>query len=320
VPPIINTNNTTVPATTSVVERSIFPRPTNENSIIAMISMGNSTKTLVVERCIRSIRTSGRFTGYILLLTDRWGGEHYNHTISSWDPNTIIMVARDDDLNPKGLAIVHRPMMIPKRFKTLLMDYLERDPRLDATTHYVLYLDIDNVIASPLRVFLDDYYFRLLVMRQQQQQQQHRTDTSFFFGYQDSGEQTTGFWHSGVAMHHRIHSVGCLNAWRHEMDTRRHGWDQPLLMRALENPNTNNCVVYELPNHNGQHFSLASRESITPKENMTTIVHITNSVRAKRLSKDRQAVFIRSALQLQDNETMVEGILWDEVLPVPHFR
>jgi hypothetical protein len=295
----------------NIVVESIFPRPTNENTIIAMISMFNSTKTLVVERCIRSIRKSGNFTGYILLLTDR--SEHYNYTLS-WDPKTLPMAARDEDLLPKGLTIVHRPMMIPKRFKTFLMNYLEMDPRLATTTQYILYMDIDNVIASPLQPFFDDYYS--LLMRQYSYG--NLTDTSFFFAYQDSGEQTTGFWHSGLAMHHRTYSVGCLHAWRYEMDTLRHGWDQPLLMRVLENMDRYKCVVYELPT-NG-HFSLASRESITPREKMTTIVHITNSVRAKRLSKDRQAIFIRSALQLQDNETMVGNVMWDEVLPVPHFR
>jgi hypothetical protein len=76
---------------------------------------------------------------------------------------TIVISALDEDLSPNA-TIVHRPLKIAKRFKTLAMKYLEFDDRLATTTRYILYMDIDNVISNQLRASFDDYY--ILLMRQ----------------------------------------------------------------------------------------------------------------------------------------------------------
>ncbi len=100
------------------------------------------------------------------------------------------------------------------------------------------------------------------------------------------------------------------------MDMKRYGWDQPLLLRVLANFTVYNCVLHSLPKG---HFELATKGNLVPKPNMATIIHITNTNRAKSLPHDLQARFVRSALLLQDNETMVGNITWNDVLPVKNF-
>jgi hypothetical protein len=298
-------------------EPFIFVRPTGKNTLITMISMFKSPKkTLLVERCIRSIRKSGRFTGYIMVLTDPRGFKRYNYTMS-WDPKTIVMSGLQEDLKPINATIVQRKNMIAKRFKTLAVKYLEFDKRLAARTRYILYMDIDNVVANRLQPFFDDYY-SLLLMRHQNSHG-NLTDSSYFFAYRDPGYQKNTSWHGGLAMHHREHSIRCLDGWRREMDRQRFGYDQVLLLRVLNNFPRHNCVLHSLPDG---HFELASRRNMRPKPpiNMTTIVHITNTGRAKTIPHNLQARFVRRALKLlQDNETMVGNITWNEVLSVQTF-
>jgi hypothetical protein len=117
-------------------------------------------------------------------------------------------------------------------------------------------------------------------------------------------------------MHHREYSMGCLDGWRQQMDKGKYGWDQPLLLQVLENFTQYNCVLHALPEG---HFELANKGNLVPKPNMTTIIHITNTNRAKRIPQDLQARFVRSALLLQGNETMVGNITWNDVLPVKSF-
>jgi hypothetical protein len=266
---------------------------------------------LLVERCIRSIRKSGRFTGYIMVITDPQSLKQYQYTLS-WDPKTIVMSALEEDLKPKATFTgTHRARMIPKRFKTLAMKYLEFDNRLATTTQYVLYMDIDNVISNQLQAFFDDYY--ILLMRQYSYG--NLTDASSIFAYRDPGGQSNT-WHGGLMMNHREHSMGCLDGWRHTMDTKKSVWDQPLLVRMLENFPRYNCVAHSLPEG---HFALATRGNMKPKPNMTTIIHITNTNRAKGLPQDLQAQFVRSALLLQDNETMIGNITWNDVLQVQNI-
>ncbi len=142
---------------------------------------------------------------------------------------------------------VQRDLMIAKRFLLSScgeVQYLElsSDNRPAATTRYILFMDIDNVVANRLQPFLDAYYRDLMG----QYSFGNLTNTSSFFAYEDPGGQTNA-WHTGLNIHHREYSMGCLDGWRHEMDKQRHGWDQPLLLRGLENFTLYNCALHSLP-------------------------------------------------------------------------
>jgi hypothetical protein len=326
--------------------------PNHNNTIISMISMGRGPDTFLVERCIRSIRKSGGFTGYIMVYTVPKGWTRYHQTLLSWDSKVILMLGRDEDLEPTtidGTKIPYRQKkMAFKRFKTLLIDYLAYDPRVDADKtiiQHILYLDIDNVIANTLDPFFEDYYALLLqgMMKEdyydashsQQRENNDRSDddtsnkslqhtppTSFVYVYSDYGKPV---WHTGIMMYHRHYAVGCLEAWRRVIDTKwKQVSDQKLLLIVFQQSKNNvtnssnnnkkiNCKPMRLP---GGHFTFAKHGDLKKSKNPSTIIHITDSTRAKMFPQDLMDAFLKRVLQLQPNETMVGNITWDEVLPI----
>ena len=176
--------------------------PDDSNTAIVLVAMGFSSDSnttsnnWLVERCVRSIRTGGRFHGYIVVITDREGYKKYSTTlpqISSYSTNNnnnhkvIVLESKMKDRIPKmknGKTIRHlqkRTRMLYKRYKTLILQYMtyaaaalgsNRSTGITDTTttttnteeqhasaiEHVLYLDVDNVVARPLSTFFEDYY------------------------------------------------------------------------------------------------------------------------------------------------------------------
>lgn len=48
----------------------LYGTPTDENTLITLIAMGLPSNIHLTERCVRSIRARGNFTGHILIFTD----------------------------------------------------------------------------------------------------------------------------------------------------------------------------------------------------------------------------------------------------------
>ena len=115
------------------IERALF-----------VICMGEkATKSTVVERLVYSARTAGMFSGWIVVLTDA-PPERYA-TLSNWTDNLVFMKPREEDIK-KHYKLAN---MTYKRFKTLVLDYLDRESKLDKV-ELVYYLDADIVIGNAI--------------------------------------------------------------------------------------------------------------------------------------------------------------------------
>jgi hypothetical protein len=145
--------------------------PNANNTVISIISMGRLVETFLVERCIRSIRQRGLFTGTIIVFTDSEGYNSYQETIPSWDNRTIIIQGKEDDMNPREatdegpernhtepqLKKYAQKTMVFKRFKTHHSKYIREYPDLSNSIRFVMYADVDNIIGSQLDPFFEDY-------------------------------------------------------------------------------------------------------------------------------------------------------------------
>jgi hypothetical protein len=302
-----------------------FVLPTDDNTVIALIAMGRAgSSSYIAERCIRSIRTSGNFSGYVLLFTDEKGHGKKKYTLSR-DPKVIVMQGLEEDMEPKNETGAHinynsRGFMIYKRFKTLIPKYMDYDPRLK-DVRYALYLDVDNIVANKLSEFFNDYYEKILWEFAATKAQVNNSDFSFFSLWKDPGVAgvRNNYWQGGQIMYDRYHSTGCADAWRNEMDTVWSAMDQPLLMNVYNNFSRYKCKIFELPD-NGKHFKLLSKSILEGKSaSFPTLVHIT-TLRTKKFNDPDQIIFIRDALHLMDDvvqngtqHIMVENISWNDV-------
>ena len=135
------------------------------------------------------------------------------------------------------------------------------------------------------------------------------------------------FMHSGIIIYDLDYEEGCVNAWRHEMDTFWDASDQSMLLRVIKNFTQYHCHVFPLP---PQYMSFASKglmtESMLERQgkrrkrkpmNFPTFIHVT-SYRVRRLNNATvHNEFIKHLLQLEDNEMMTKKISWDDVV-FPH--
>ena len=172
--------------------------PNANNTAISLVSMGNLVGTFLVERCIRSIRRRGKFTGVIMVFTDSVGYKQYQETIPSWDDRTVIIQGREEDMHPREensdrvvrlnqlvgknhtepqLKIYKQDTMVFKRFKTHHSKYIADNPALSDSIRYVMYLDIDNIIGSKLDTFFEGYT-KMVIDQYQQATDSHRNATS----------------------------------------------------------------------------------------------------------------------------------------------
>jgi hypothetical protein len=306
----------------------LYGKPTNDNTLITLIAMGLKDDMYLTERCVRSIRARGNFTGYIMIFTDDKGYTKYNHTLY-WDNKIVLMKGNSEDKHPKkpedGSRIKYsKHTMKYKRYKTLSTKYLQYDPRLSTTVQYILYLDIDNVVANPLSTFFNDYQRKI--------NQEYATANVEGL----SGHSLISFWvdpvlvrrtqelptlQGGQFMVERYHGQKCLDAWRNEMDTVRSDFDQTLLMRVTEQFDKYRCLVSLLPSKKN-HFDLLQDHVLNESDpdRYPTIVHISGH-RARIFPEEKQRKFLRKALELDEDPTtissssyMVEDVPWEKVI------
>ena len=145
-------------------------------------------------------------------------------------------------------------------------------------------------------------------------------DFSFFSFWKDpnlkhkSGEH---LWQSGQIMFSKELSVKCLDAWRNEMDNKKHVMDQLLLFNVYEQNFTDHrCLFFELPQGAGagannskvqkqqqqrQHFQIISKRITdgTNRSQYPTIVHNTK-VSVRRVKRSQYTQFLRNSLFLED--------------------
>jgi len=294
-----------------------FVMPDNNNTCISMLSMGDAVRSFMVERSVRAIRKSGEFSGYIMVITDEEGFIRYQDTLS-WDPKVIVMRVRKEDFYPiderTGKLILYKGAIRYKRFKTFLLEYLDYDARVASTVRYVMYLDIDTVCCNKIRPFFEDYH--QFVQLEYASMNERNPNFFHFSAYWDQGIKKTV--HSGFMFLDRLHSIGCLEGWRHQFDNSLLNSDQILLKNMLNAPNVYNCSAFMLDGLKGDHYELANNKNL--RKNSLTFIHITNTVRAKKISNSKQDRFLRKALRLKRNELMIGNITWEEVIQSKSFK
>ncbi|KAG7345679.1 hypothetical protein IV203_033210 [Nitzschia inconspicua] len=308
-------------------QQLIMNRPTENNLVIAMISMGPN-RSYLVQRAIRSIRTSGKFNGYILVLTDEEGYEFYSKTIPANDTKLIVMQGRDEDLNarhaPANSTVSKnetRPFcfyMLFKRFKTVALSYISEHPTLDAEMEYAFYMDIDNVVFQTLQDLWDDYYteFPKKYGKLIEEDSQRLAAANITYPYAPVNNFVSfwkeppnkDYWQSGQILYHRKYSQGCMDHWKFQIEADFNYcsyMEQPLLMQALEyqynvsffpgqDPPVPICHVVELPDR-PKHFDVAHYDIVKERKVPTpTFVHFTNVRVAGNTVEDQLKMFMKA--------------------------
>ncbi len=107
-----------------------------------VISMGEkAAKTKTIERFVYSARNNGKYSDWIVVLTDAPAGRYDG--MKNWTYGVVVMEPKEEDLKTH----FEIPNMIYKRFKTLAIEYMDRDPRLN-NVELVYYLDADIVFGD----------------------------------------------------------------------------------------------------------------------------------------------------------------------------
>jgi len=323
--------------------------PTDNNTVISLVSMGGLVNTFTVERCIRSIRQRGMFTGCIMLFTDSEGYRHYQETIPFVDNRTMVIQGRDEDLHPReliqdGKNQSEAPLkkyaqksMIFKRFKTHHSKYIRGYPALADSIRFVVYVDADNIIGRKMDIFFKDYA-KMVADRYPKAIAFHRNFTltasvekskgdAFGFMSMFRDRHLKSKMHSGILVYDRAFEEQCVNGWRNEMDTFWDSSDQQMFLRVLGDYDRYRCTVFDLP---ATHMNFANkrimrdameerlglRKKRRPLE-FPTFIHVTQ-YRVRRLNNATiHSEFLRHLLQLTTNEPMTESISWEDAVSAP---
>jgi hypothetical protein len=300
---------------------SLYTTPTDDNTLITLIAMGLPADMYLTERCVRSIRARGNFTGYIMIFTNHM--ERYQKSLSDHDDKIVLVQGKPEDVRPtyaNGTCIPYsKHTMKYKRYKTLASKYLQEDPRLNTNIRYVMYLDIDNVVTNPLQNLFRDY------------QDKVNRDYAQTGAASLSGHSLVSFWmdpgtthmmQGGQFLVERYHGQPCLDAWRDEMDQQvQSDRDQPLLMDVARQFDKYRCLVSILPNGGGggerRHFDMLQTDilDMTRPEQYPTIVHISGH-RAKLYPETQQRGFLKQALDLEQmsRDASIGGVPLENLL------
>lgn len=179
-----------------------------EKLVLAMIAFGNATKGTHVQRVIRSARTRGEWHGRIVIITD---SKHAYRDVTTEDPLVSVLHPQREDW--QELPEFKEDKMKIKRFKTLLLDYIFREPDL-IDTEFVFYVDIDIILGQPLVPWLREKWQkgaknRMAAIRD-------GMSTMYMFNEAYKKGPTAG--HSGLILLQKDLSDGCLRKWRELFD------------------------------------------------------------------------------------------------------
>ncbi|KAL3934113.1 MAG: hypothetical protein SGARI_003529 [Bacillariaceae sp.] len=303
--------------------------PSSNNTVVSIISMGKLVDRFALEKCIRSIRVR-----YIMVFTDDIGYRPYRISMVR-DKMTKIIKGRDEDLQPMQDVIVQtkdvkgnvkevkqqepklyaQSTMVFKRFKTHHAKYIAADEALAATTRFVLYVDVDNIISHPLDGLFHDY--TTMVQDEHRQWATNLTatkqnpDFSFISMFRDKHLKSK--MHSGIIIFDLLHQDGCTDAWRTEMDEFYHVSDQTMLLNVIGNYSAYHCKTFALPH---EHFNFASKRVLEERKirSLPTFVHITD-FRVKRIDNATlHQDFLRFILDLKNGETLMTGTTWEQAI------
>jgi len=201
--------------------------------LIFLISMGEQAKeSKMVERFVWSARHRGQWNGYILLLTDA-PIERYARLSQRF----VVMNPQDKHFDKR-----FKDDMPYKRFKTRIIDYTNRDKRLDKV-QLIYYLDVDNIVGNSLPDMFDDLESKYNIPNTENTNAGKWLATIprvwFFVNkYKDKSVQ------GGQFIVDRKTSGRCLKAWRDKIDANiTEAKDQPALHKIRGNGRNQECQI-----------------------------------------------------------------------------
>lgn len=324
--------NLMTPMTTTTTATTSRKMERERTTAIAFIAMGPASKSKIPQRCIRSLRKRGNWNGPIMILTDLQEQQkgkgndisfsRYKELLESFDDNVYVIQAKEDDLKPKNGRKLG--MSIYKRFKTLLLEYINDIPILSDTIETVVYLDIDIVIGKPFDDFLSFYEESIIQSGLRNNDNKNDSFFSMFATEKDVGYEYVA--HSGIMVLERQYAPMCLQEWKNTFDNKKTiERDQILLAKTIARLGRLQ-QEQQRDGNNGHSTSTASpictlhkmdvtKHVIFPnKENMKnkryeTFVHITNSKRAWTLPEELQQEYLKDALLIDDTEENEQQLL-----------
>ena len=272
-----------------------------EKDAVALIAFGNATQTRLVERCVRSVRSRGNWTSWIVILTDQLG--RYDE-LQAMDDRVIVLLPRHDDMEDIPDSKFKLVKMKYKRFKMLLPSYFDMDSRLSPAQR-ILYLDIDNVVCQPILPWMDKEWKKSESLRMELwNQHNQKNQTSYIQMFEESRAARVA--HSGVILMHRQESRGCLDHWKMRLDQwpRRYTRDQAILREMMKaGYEITNCQILVWKRHERKSKNLIFPiEKDFVKRNYVRFLHITNTYWASQTSADIQEAFLEDALLLTPAE------------------
>ena len=271
---------------------------------IFLISFGEeAAASTLVERCILSIRRRGQYNGYIIVLTDA-PDDRYRHV---WDENVIVMHPKEEHLSMDNGTPLHftknNKSLRAKRFKTFVLDYVDMDDRLD-DVELLYYLDIDIMAGDSL-----DRMFNGL--EKQYQIVGHRPDQDVSKLYFVTPLSTAWPLQSGTMIAERGTSRHCLKLWRDEIDSVIEAGEESMDQSALrsvyhriEAGQESKCQLIRMDNEDYIKFPKPSNfyKLSASGADHANLIHISNSVFAKRIDEEEQNKYIHQILQLSEEE------------------
>lgn len=311
----------------SSLSTTSFMSKWEQSTVIVTISFGNATMTNLLERLVYSLQKNGQWHGRVVVLTDN--AQHYQQSLllrglttgsGGIYPNLSILQAKPEHLSPidhrtgKPIPFKTEAMRF-KRFKTLILDYLDElysspPENHDTTTwngkqrqpppslHYehVLYLDVEIVVARPIHSFLQDYLDQMIdhEVFYNEFGQVNETNInddnnnnassvqpfmSFFTDCPKCARQNFNL-NGGVFLLHHKYSRVCLKEWNNlfRVGADYVTYDQRYLV-TMNMAKPRLCKFWKLPDH---HRIYPSRKDMRLKRS-ATIVHNTNTYNAKKV-------------------------------------
>ena len=285
-----------------------------ESTIIVTICFGTATQTQLLERLLYSLHFNGQWSkekGRVVVLTDHAEHytaqrEHYHQQLNVKYPNLSIIAAKQEDLYPVNRNNVSQPLefitdaMRYKRFKTLILDYLEDHYYMTSIYEHVLYLDVEIVIARPIHGLLQDYLDSMIennvfvdVKSNGRVNTTLTKNPSFMSFFTDCSKCARSNFNlnGGTFLLHTQYSKSCLSRWKDLFDAGATyaKYDQRYLQvmkqeRSKQTKQWHLCKFYQLPTH---HRIYPSKQNMLNKKS-TTVIHNTNTYMAKKIPIDIQ--------------------------------
>eukprot|EP00934_Nitzschia_sp_Nitz4_P005568 Nitzschia sp. Nitz4//scaffold201_size42423//7260//8360//NITZ4_007368-RA/size42423-processed-gene-0.10-mRNA-1//1//CDS//3329541314//5558//frame0 len=287
--------------------------PWIHSTIIATIAMGNATQTHLVQRLLHSLQSNGGWEhGRIAILTDHpeiFRSHYHVGSDMHLSEKIIVLEAKQNDLFPPaanggaGLATFKREAMRYKRFKTLLLEYLDEyyrasDPK-QISYRFVVYMDVDIVVARPIAPLLQDYQDQMIRKgvfasalsdhprpSSGDEAESNKRDLPFMSMFSDCPTCARKNTNSGVIILHRQRSRECLEEWN-QLLLQGADWgvyDQRFLRDIRAN---GKCKIHTLPDFHRLYPTWKDMRLLLS----ATIVHNTNSYNAQKIPPQVQASY-----------------------------